>query len=162
MNRLTAAAIAIAVLTVASGCSAVAPEPASKAPNGDPIVAARSLPDAGGVVAGSDASSSCGEYVLEQGGDLPSEARACLATAAIAGDEAELAWSTPTTEGDPIVSFAFVGGSIDGVDVYTTTAFDRHNGLEETTGVGASWSLLHCADPADLQGSGDCERYVEG
>ena len=149
---LVAPGIALALLT--AGCaSSVGPTP----PPDDPITAARQLPNAGGMVKSGDATPTCGEFALPQGVQLDPEALDCLAEASAAGASAELAWSTPTTEGDPIVSFAFVGPGIDGVETYTTTAFDSYGG-----GVDGSWSGTLCPDPRDVRGEGDCRLLLEG
>lgn len=65
--------------------------------------------------------------MLDQGEAVPAEAVGCLAAAVSSGEPAELAWSFPTTEGDPIVSFAFAGNGAE-VTVYTTNAFDSYGG----------------------------------
>jgi len=154
-------ATALGVALLLSGCAS-APAPESRAPEGDPIAAARALPDAGGIVSIGDATGTCGEYVLEQGEELPAEAGACLVDAYARGEAAELAWSTPTSEGDPLVSFAFVGGTATRLLVYTTHAFDRHSGLEKPLSPGESWTGHACDDPADLLGTSDCDPLVEG
>ncbi|SMH50984.1 hypothetical protein SAMN06295885_3644 [Rathayibacter oskolensis] len=159
LPRWRLAVSASAVLVAASALSGCVPGPSSRAPEGDPIAAARALPNAGGVI--KDGARSCGEFVLEQGEDVPEEARDCLVAASVAGEPAELAWSTPTSEGDPIVSFATVGLGR-GIQVYTTDAFDRHSRIEDPTSPGAGWSGYACDDPADLFGTGDCDPLVEG
>jgi hypothetical protein len=157
--RRGCAAASLTAVLLLTGCASA---PVSRAPEGDPIDAARALPDAGGIVSIGDATGTCGEYVLEQGEELPPEAGACLVDASARGEAAELAWSTPTSEGDPIVSFAFVGGTATRLLVYTTHAFDRHSGLEEPLSPGESWTGHACDDPADLLGTGDCDPLVEG
>lgn len=98
-----------------------------RAPDGDPIEAAKALSGAPEVVSASEPENGCGVFILNQGDDgPPPEAIECLSAAASSGEPAELAWSFPTTEGDPIVSFAFTEGS--GVVVYTTNAFDSYGG----------------------------------
>jgi hypothetical protein len=148
------AALGFALTLLTAGCAsgpAAAPEP------DDPIAAARELPDAGGVVKSGDATATCGEFVLPQGVELDPAALDCLADASAAGASAELAWAYPTTEGDPIVSFAFVGPGVEGVETYTTTAFDSYGG-----GSAGSWSGTLCPDPRDVYGEGDCRLLLEG
>ncbi|WDF31970.1 hypothetical protein PTW37_08695 [Arthrobacter agilis] len=129
----------------------------NRAPDGNPIDAARALPDAPGVVREGSAATSCGEFVLEQGEKLPAEAIAYLTTATEA-DEAELAWSHPTTEGDPIVYFAYVAGWNVGVGLSMTNEFDSYGG-------DYGWTVLSCPDattatnPASIS---QCDELIEG
>jgi len=141
------------VLALAGCASGPAPAPDPD----DPIAAARELVDAGGVVKSGDATATCGEFVLPQGVELDPAALDCLADASAAGASAELAWAYPTTEGDPIVSFAFVRPGVEGVETYTTTAFDSYGG-----GAVGSWSGTLCPDPRDVYGEGDCRLLLEG
>ena len=118
-----------------------------RAPNGDPIEAAQALSDAPDVVRASEAQESCGAFVLGQGETVPTDAVECLSAAVSSGEPAELAWSLPTTEGDPIVSFAFAGIGAE-VAVYTTNAFDSYGG-------GPQWTETSC-DPATATSPTGC------
>jgi hypothetical protein len=129
-----------------------------RAPDGDPIDAARALSDASGVVQEGDAATSCGEFVLGQGEELPAKAVACL-TAATAKKEAELAWSYPTSEGDPIVYFAYVASWNEVVGLSMTNEFDRHSGGDY------GWTSLSCPDAATAtrpESISHCNELVEG
>ncbi|MFI8631910.1 hypothetical protein ACIGEP_04850 [Microbacterium sp. NPDC077663] len=129
-----AAVVGVAVTALMGSCASY---PIPRAPDGDPILAARALSDAPDVVRAGDAERSCGAFVLGQGEELPQESLTCLVQAANAGQHAELSWSSPTTEGDPIVSFAFTAEGGD-VTVYETNAFDSYGG-------GQTWTQTSCA-----------------
>lgn len=129
----------------------------NRAPDGDPIDAARALPDAPGVVQEGNAEISCGEFVLGQGEELPAEAIACL-TAATEKEEAELVWGHPTTEGDPIVYFAYVASWNEGVGLVITNEFDSYGGDH-------GWTQLSCPDAATATSPDNvsqCEELIEG
>lgn len=104
-----------------------------------PVQAARELSDAPELVKTGDATGSCGEFELDQGEALSSSAVECLTTAASAKEHAELAWTFPTVEGDPIVHFAFVAHGSDIVTLHVTNAFDSFGGEPR-------WSTFSCAD----------------
>lgn len=130
----------VAVMAAASLLTAcVQTYPIARAPAGDPIQAARELPDAPDAVRDGEAAVSCGEFALGQGEELPTEAVQCLSRAALADEDAELAWTFPTTEGDPMVYFAFVGDGDDEVTVFTTNAFDSYGG-------DPGWTKNSCMD----------------
>jgi hypothetical protein len=118
-------------------------------PGGDPIQAARELPDAPEAVREGDAADTCGEFVLDQGESLPASAVQCLDEALAAQRQAELAWSQPTVEGDPIVQFAFVGSQYPGVVVFSTDEFDSYGGH-------LGWTEFSCADATVATGVGEC------
>ena len=120
-----------------------------RAPDGDPIEAARELPNAPDVVREGDAADSCGEFVLDQGESLLARAVQCLDAALAAQRQAELAWSWPTIEGDPIVHFAFVGSPYQGVVVFSTDEFDSYGGR-------SGWTESSCADVATATSGGEC------
>lgn len=129
----------------------------NRAPDGNPIDAARALSDAPEVVREGNAATSCGEFVLGQGEELPSEAVACL-TAATEKEKAELAWSYPTTEGDPIVYFAYVASWNEGVGLSLTNEFDSYGG-------DYGWTSLSCPDAVTatrLDSISQCNELVEG
>jgi len=128
----------VAIALLLSGC---VQGPASRAPSGDAIDAARALSDAPAPVRTSDAKNSCRVFAVAQGHALPSAAVNCLKAAVSDNQPAQLAWSYPTTEGDPIVSFAFVEASSAQVTVYTTNAFDSYGGDPR-------WAQSTCSDPA--------------
>ena len=135
----------LALLTFLPACAQSGP--ISRAPDGDPIEAAKALSDAPDLVQASDPDGSCGAFVLGQADSVPTDAVECLSAAASNGASAELAWSFPTTEGDPIVSFAFTGDGAD-VTVYTTNAFDSYGGDPE-------WAQRTC-DPATATSRTGC------
>jgi len=137
-----AVALALALPLLLSACTPARPD--------DPIAAARQLNGATAAIKNGNAQDSCGEFRLGQGEQVPDSALDCLADAA-GVTPAELAWSFPTTEGDPIVSFAFVGPTFRGVQVITTTAYDAYGGG------GTTWSGVSCDDPRDAQGGGVCD-----
>lgn len=124
---------------LATLASCVQSYPIPRAPDGDPIEAAAALPDAPDAVRNGDPESSCGVFVLGQGEVVPADAVECLAAARAANDAAGLAWSFPTTEGDPIVQFAVVTADSDVVTVYTTNAFDSYGGEPQ-------WTKSSCSD----------------
>jgi hypothetical protein len=142
MRRVGVVPIAAGLLLL-SGCTAQYTTPPE-----DPIAAARALPDAPAAVQNGDGS--CGELELGEGEDLPASAVACVMNAP---GSAELAWSTPTTEGDPIVSFAQVSADFDGVHIYRTSAFDNF-GAE-------GWAASACVDRHDLGAADECVELVE-
>jgi hypothetical protein len=134
------ACVGVALLgSLLAGCAPAYPIP--RAPEGDPIQAAREFSDAPEAVRNGDAARTCGAFVLDQGERVPAEAVDCLSTALAAREEAELAWTFPTAEGDPIVHFAFVGETTDEVTVVVTNAFDSYGG-------DPSWTSSTCADVA--------------
>ena len=136
-QRMRVCAATLALLSVLTGCAQAYPIP--RAPQGNPIDAARALSDAPEEVRNGDAANTCGEFALDQGDGVPTEAVDCLSTALASQQEAELAWTLPTTEGDPLVYFAFVGGGNDEVTVITTNAFDSYGG-------DPTWTSTSCAD----------------
>lgn len=143
-----------ALLVAVSACSSSSPRP----PDGDLIAAARQDEWAGGMVSNGDAEASCGEYVLAVGQPLPDEVADCLRAGATpdASVPAEAAWVSMTSEGDPLVTFAFTGSYVQGLSLSTFTGWDRHGGG------GWEWTMLSCADPGDVHATGVCEQLVEG
>lgn len=147
-HRRGGAVVAVAVITsLMSGCVFQGPVP--RAPQGDPIEAARELPDAPKAVRTGNAAGSCGEFVLDQGESVPVEAVQCMSTALSEMKDAELAWTVPTVEGDPIVSFAFVTAGSDHVVVHTTNAFDSYGGEQ-------SWTKSSCNNVSAATSSTGC------
>lgn len=136
--RWVGVALTAAGMLLLSGCAARGTDPPA-----DPIAAARALSDAPDAVRSGDGS--CGELVLGQGEELPPDAVACLMRAT---STAELAWATPTTEGDPIVSFAQVSSAFDGAHIYRTSTFDDF-GQD-------GWVAFACVDRHDLGAADDC------
>ncbi|MBD3943447.1 hypothetical protein IF188_17280 [Microbacterium sp. NEAU-LLC] len=120
----------LGIVALLAACAQSYPIP--RAPDGDPIEAAKALSDAPDLVHSSSAEESCGAFVLGQDEAVPTDAVDCLSAAVSSGEDAALAWSFPTTEGDPIVSFAFAAGGAE-VTVYTTNAFDSYGGDPEWT-----------------------------
>lgn len=106
------ALVALLALAVA-GCGG-SPGPASSPT--DPLAARAPL-------------TSCGTVDLGQGEAVPETAWDCLDQATDAG--AELVVSTPTTEGDPIVTYYRVGPGIDGLEVYVDNRADRFAGVDD-------------------------------
>jgi hypothetical protein len=96
---------------------------------------------------------SCGSFVLRNEPDrplaTPEVGTSCLRQAAISGGGAELAVSTPTLEGQPVVTYtrALVGG---GFEVF-------HDSTRDDYGAGV-WVLTRCASTSD---SGTPERCGE-
>jgi hypothetical protein len=123
----------VALMAIGSLLSGCISGPIARAPAGDPIDAARALSDAPDPVRTSPAKKSCGAFVLSQGDTLPTKAVQCMDAAASAADAAQLAWSSPTTEGGPIVSFAFVAEGSGEVTAYSTNAFDSYGGDPQWT-----------------------------
>ena len=132
MARTTLALSVIACVLAVAGCASAGPTaPTSDGdvhvhPAGTPqtgtIAAARALDDAPDAVR---ARATCGELELGQGEELPAAAIACIDAALEAQDAAVLAWSTPTTEGDPLVYFAVVEAGAASIALHSTTDFDR-------------------------------------
>ncbi|MDJ1114279.1 hypothetical protein [Microbacterium dauci] len=81
------------------------------------------LPDAPAAVR--DAELGCGEVELGHSEALPASAVGCLVDATASGEPAALAWTSPTVEGDPIVSFALVEAGSTEMTVHESTHFDR-------------------------------------
>lgn len=121
--------------------------PIPRAPDGDPIEAAQALSDALDVVRTSDAEESGGAYVLGQGETVPTDAVECLSAAVSSGEAAQLAWSFPTIEGDPIDSVAFAGTGAE-IAVYKTNASDSYGGDPQ-------WTETLC-DPATATSPTGC------
>ena len=156
-SRTTGVLVLACGALVLTSCTRSVPGFTNRAPDGDPIDAARALPDAPGVVRQGNAATSCGEFVLGQGEELPAEAVACL-SAATEKEEAGLAWSHPTTEGDPIVYFAYVASWNQGVGLSVTNEFDSYGGDH-------GWASLSCPDATTAtrpESIGECNELVEG
>ncbi|WP_172512013.1 hypothetical protein [Glutamicibacter mishrai] len=67
---------------------------------------------------------SCGEIDLSQGEQIPQEALACM-DAAIGERNVELAVSSPTTEGDPIITFYRTSADASGVEMFSNGEYDK-------------------------------------
>lgn len=128
-----------ATALIAAGALMLAACSGSPAPEGDPIRAARALRDAPLIVQEGNAADTCGEFVLDQTELVPINAVACLDTAAAAGEEAELAWSSLTDEGDPVVSFAYTAPWNAGI-VFSLT--NEYNSYADDHG----WTTGLCPD----------------
>lgn len=90
---------------------------------------------------------SCGEFVLDQGAEVPQAAWDCLAGGV--ADGAELVEVRPTIEGDPVISYYRVGPGIAGVEIYYDASFDAYGSGE--------WSRTLCKlDPASPDVVGEC------
>ena len=87
---------------------------------------------------------SCGSVELDQGEPIPQEAIDCLAGAGAGG--AELIVTSPTVEGDPIVSYyrALPGGGIEVFSDMTQDAF------------GGGWGYELCEDATTVADGGGC------
>lgn len=142
---VVAAGMVGVVTTLLSGCSLapVSAGPVQSPHPHDPIAAARSLAGTPALVRESR-EPSCGEYALGQGETLPEAARTCLGQAVDDHVDAALAWSHPTTEGDPVIAFAFVRAGEPDVLVSETSAFDSYGGA------GDPWSWSRCTVPAEV------------
>ncbi|GAA1987562.1 hypothetical protein [Microbacterium pumilum] len=99
-----------------------------------------------GTPAALDLPPSCGEYTLGQGESIPDEAVDCMAAAGEAG--ATLTVTSPTTEGDPILTVytAMPDGS---VEVYADMTEDRFGG-----GI----SVQICPEAVSVLDLGGCEE----
>lgn len=134
----TIAAIALA------GCAS---SPASM-PFGWPddlVEVSQSSPDAPSVIRDGDPVHRCSVIVLEPGELAPSEAFDCLNERFETG--AELVVVTPTTEGDPTVTYYRVGPGIDGVNIYSDMTSDRFGG---------GWHIQHCPTTTDVKELSGC------
>jgi len=67
---------------------------------------------------------SCGQIILGQMESVPADAWACLDAAF--GSGAELAVTTPTTEGDPMVTYYRVGLGIEGMELFSDSTADEY------------------------------------
>ncbi|MGW9345975.1 hypothetical protein ACWGR3_31015, partial [Streptomyces albidoflavus] len=83
----------VGVVSLLSACAQSYPIP--RAPDGDPIEAAKALSDVPEIVRFGHAEESCGAFVLDQGETVPTEAVDCLSAAVSSGEPGELAWSFP-------------------------------------------------------------------
>ncbi len=100
-------------------------------PAGDPspagvIASSRASADAPAAFRDRATFVSCGDVVLEQGGQIPPAKIRCLAASPTQGRE--LAVASPTTEGDPIVRYYRTGPGVDGVDIFEDATRDRFGG----------------------------------
>lgn len=114
-------------------------------PSTDVIAAARTLPSAPEAVRADAGRLNCGEFVLDQTKEVPSEALACLTDHL--GTDVELAFSRPTTEGDPIVYFVIgvaqqrqPAGADRSLDVFRTSHWDKFAGTDDRD----SWWRTTC------------------
>ena len=131
------------LFVVSSLAGPVVTMPASS-PKGNVIARTRDLPNAPDPVRNTAGRISCGEFVLDQRGEIPAEAVACLAGAL--GSDVELALTFPTTEGDPIVYF-IIGVAQQrqpapgrALDIYRTSHWDKFGANGERD----SWSRATC------------------
>ena len=90
---------------------------------------------------------SCGEIVLDQGETIPEDALDCM-EAAVEADGGELKVTSPTVEGDPIVTYYRVGPGIDGVDMFI-------DGTADAYGAG-TWIHENCPGDATISEFGGC------
>jgi len=151
--RFGTAAFVAALVVVLTACSG-----GSSAPESDPIRAARELRDAPVIVEEGNAADTCGEFVFDHGEAVPVEAVSCLDAAMIAKEEAELAWSSLTDEGDPIVHFAYTAPGKAGIAVSVTNEFDSYAGDH-------GWTAGLCPDATTATSAFNdesCPRPVEG
>jgi len=94
-------------------------------PSANPIFEeARALPSAPLALKQSRNPIYCGEVVLDQGESVATEHLECLQNF-LGAEDVEFAFSRPTTEGDPIVSFLIGAPGSDEFDVYTTDHWDK-------------------------------------
>ena len=90
---------------------------------------------------------SCGEYTLDQGEGIPQEAVDCMSAAG-----GKLIVTTPTVEGDPIVT-TYMGLAGGGYEVTTDMTQDRYGG---------GTSMMLCPDAVSVVDLGECEEEHEG
>lgn len=140
------------LFVVSSLAGPVVTAPATS-PRGNVIAQTRDLPNAPDPVRNAAGQISCGEFVLDQRGEIPAEAVACLAGAL--GSDVELALTFPTTEGDPIVYF-IIGVAQQrqpapgrALDIYRTSHWDKFG----STGDRDIWWRATC----DAVAAGDPE-----
>lgn len=67
---------------------------------------------------------SCGELTLTQGEQIAAEALDCM-DAAVGKRNVELAVSSPTTEGEPIIVFYRTSTNSDGVEIFVNGEYDK-------------------------------------
>ncbi|QNE46386.1 hypothetical protein F1C58_05320 [Glaciihabitans sp. INWT7] len=90
---------------------------------------------------------SCGEIVLAQGDTVPPGAIRCMDEAA-GKSGAELSISSPTTEGDAIISYFRVGPEIDGIDQFVDATRDSFGPRR--------WTYQHCRGNVTISEYGAC------
>jgi len=129
-----AAAAAGLALTLA-GCGVVSAFPQPQSLPGDLFTASRQSDAAPAGFHDDVERTSCGDVRLGQGELLPSDAASCM-NAAIGATNAELAVITPTTEGDPIVTFYRTSADSPGFELYVNGSYDRYGAGE--------WAHLTC------------------
>ncbi len=126
-RRPTAAVIALLIAVTLAGCASAAPgaPPAPEQPT------------------------ACGEYELDQGESIPQEAVDCMAEAGENG--ATLTVTTPTVEGDPIVT-TYTALPDGGMEVYADMTEDRYGG---------GTSLVVCPDAVSVLDLGTCDEVPD-
>jgi heat shock protein HslJ len=115
------------------------PPTPSTGPGPTVIDQTRWLDDAPAEVADQSGRTSCGEELLDQGEELSAEALDCFA-AGLRTAGVELAFTTPTVEGDPIVYFVLGGADSDRISIWESSHWDNF-------GAGA-WYHRTCAGSA--------------
>ena len=122
------------VVLLASGCTTTHP-----APEGSDVISADAPPEAFSSRAPLE---SCGVVELGQGEQIPQQAIDCMS----ASDAAELAVTSPTTEGDPIPRYYRVTDA--GLEIWTDSSLDTwsHGG----------WTHETCPDAVTIIQIGDC------
>ena len=122
-------AIAVVVAAVLAfltfGVRSQAPSAASS-PGAAVIASSKASADAPAAFRDRATFRSCGEVVLEQGGQIPPARIRCLAATPSQGRE--LVVESPTTEGDPIVRYYRTGPDLNGVDIFVDATRDRFGG----------------------------------
>jgi hypothetical protein len=128
MRRRGGLATVLIALLAVSGCASIPGEqthPEEQALPDDLFAAARQSEIAPEGFDEGPSRTPCGEVTLGQGEQLPTNAVDCI-DAAIGSMDAELAVVSPTTEGDPIVTFYRTAAGAPGVEKFTDAEFDRY------------------------------------
>jgi len=66
----------------------------------------------------------CGEITLSPGEEIPSEAVDCM-DSAVAKHNVELTVASPTTEGDPIITYYRTSADTSGIEMFSNGEYDK-------------------------------------
>lgn len=116
--------LALAGLAFVAATVAAPAIPIGSAGPDDPIAASRLSSAAPDAFRDGLHRTSCGDITLGQGEQIPPVAVECI-DATIGLSDAELAVLSPTTEGDPIVTFYRTVPPADGIEIYTDATRDN-------------------------------------
>lgn len=134
MTHFPRVALVSLVVVALSGCTTAAPTPESP-----DVIAVDAPPEAFSTRAPLE---SCGIIELEQGESIPQQAIDCMKETAAA----ELAVTSPTTEGDPIVTYYRVDAR--GLEIWTDSTRDQWSN--------SGWTLETCPDAMSIVEIGEC------